>query len=327
MSDVSRIEALIRDGVPFDLKTDGPGMLVSAAWMNKLDIMNFLLDRGVDPNEAGAWNKRDRVSMKPLVAATVAGHDDGVQLLLDRGAKVDDQVMRDALGNRRVSIVKIFWDHGNRSIPPLTYAVSQGAPVDELEKIVAQATSAKPGLDFGSALDVATSLGNFPAVQFLAEKWNSISGQQPATREFMYQGALTSAASEGQDVIVDYLIKQGAKPNWAALMSAAGNATPYNDQLDKEHFEKTVQILIAAGALNGISEDTAAMVLQSAIFTRQGPGNLTVVKMLLDQGLSLEARGKDGKTPMQVAQENYKRTNGNLPSAEMMAFLEKSDKK
>ncbi len=138
---------------------------------------------------------------------------------------------------------------------------------------------------------------------------------------------LHSAASEGQDEIVAYLLQQGAKANYGDVVAAANNSTPYPDERTKDHFENTVKILIDAGALKGISAENSAEVLQSAIFTRQGPGNLAVVKMLLDAGLSLDAPGKDGKSAIQIARENSARTKGELPPKELMAFLEQGAKK
>jgi hypothetical protein len=56
--------------------------------------------------------------------------------------------------------------------------------------------------------------------------------------------------------------------------------------LSKEHFERTVKLLIDAGALKKLTPEESGNVLASSLSTRQGPGNPVVLKMLLDAGLS-----------------------------------------
>ncbi len=325
----TRMEALIRHGAPFNPKTDGATMLLQAAWMNQVDIMLFLLNRGVDPNAPGVWSTYNgkKNMMTPLQAAVVDGQYDAALLLVEHGARIDHQVMSNALFNRRVSIVKLFWEHGAHLISPLTYAVSQGAPVPELEKLVDQGNPINPPQDEDTPLNEAALLGDLPAVEFLVDKEPRDQGKDQAGVSAYLAGPLQSAASEGQDEVVDYLIKQGAKANEEAVISAANNSTPYDDQRGKEHFEKTIKILLAAGALKGISQDESARILESAIFTRQGPGNQAVVKMLLEAGLSLDAPGKNGKSAIQIARENSIQTKGEYPSKELMAFLEQANKK
>lgn len=328
-SDPTWMQALIRHGATYDIKTDGPTQLMRAAWMNQLDVMAALLSERVDPNLKGLWNKAANDYMTPLTAAVVAGHYDAAKLLVDHGAKIDKQDMSTALFNRRVSIVKLFWEHGAHTISPLTYAVSQGASVQELAKLVDQGNPLNTPQGENSPLNEAALLGNLPAVQFLVEKEADIKkAGQPDPKWFQgIEGPLNSAASEGQDEIVTYLLQHGAQANYGDVVEAANNSTPYPDERTKDHFEKTVKLLIDASALKGISAENSAEVLQSAIFTRQGPGNQAVVKMLLDAGLSLDTPGKDGKSAIQIARENSTRTKGALPPKDLMAFLEQADKK
>ncbi len=272
-ADPTWMQAMIRHGATFDIKTDGPTQLMSAAWMNRLDVMAALLNEGVDPNLKGLWSKKANSYMTPLTAAVVDGHYDAAKLLIDHGAKIDKQDMSDALFNRRVSIVKLFWEHGAHTISPLTYAVSQGAPVQDLEKLIDQGSPAHPPQDEDSPLDVAARLGNFPAVQFLVEKEAELkkAGRPDPGWFHGLEGPLNNAASEGQDEIVAYLLQHGAKPNFADVVMAANNATPYSDERTSDHFEKSVKLLIDAGALKGISAQDSAAVLHSAIFTVKAP--------------------------------------------------------
>ena len=132
------LDALIRHGVPFDPKTDGPTILVHAAWRSNVPMVKDVLDRGVDPNLPGLWamwhGKPDM--MKPMVAAVINGHLEIAGLFLKHGAKVDNQSVDTALGNRQAKIVKFFWENNIRPISELAYAVSQGAPVGDLQKLL-----------------------------------------------------------------------------------------------------------------------------------------------------------------------------------------------
>ena len=110
----------------------------------------------------------------------------------------------------------------------------------------------------------------------------------PPTKSAKSSDALMMAASEGQDEVVTYLLAQGATPDATALSQAAENSTPYPDQRSKEHFEKCVQTLIDAGALKNATPVEKGLVLASGIGTRQGPPNATVVKLVLDAGVSPE---------------------------------------
>ena len=327
-ADPTWMQALIRHGATFDLKTDGPTQLMRAAWMGKLDVMSALLGEGIDPNLKGTWNKAANDYMTPLTAAVVDGNYDAAQLLVDHGAKIGKQDMTNALGNRRTSIVKLFWEHGAHTISPLAYAVSQGAPTQDLEKLVDQGAPVQSLPEEYSALEEAALVGNLPAVQFLVEREEGLkkAGQPDPNWFHGLDAPLLSAASEGQDEIAAYLLQHGAKASYSDVMAAANNSTPYDDERSKDHFEKAVQILIDAGALKGISAEHSVEVLQSAIFTRQGPGNLAVVKMLLAAGLSVDAPGKDGKGVMQMARETSTRTKGEFPPKDLMAYLEQADK-
>ncbi len=130
----SQFQALFRHGISFDAKADGPTLLLQASWVNNVPMVQWLLDHGVDPNTAGIWatinGKPDM--MLPMQAAAVSGQTEAAKLLLSHGAKADDQIIT-ALHNGNNKVVRLFWESGVRNISELCYAISQGAPVTDLQ--------------------------------------------------------------------------------------------------------------------------------------------------------------------------------------------------
>jgi ankyrin repeat protein len=328
-ADGSRLEALIRHGVPFDPKTDGPTMLVHAAWSNQVDLMRFLLDHGVNPNADGYFNKKYNDTMTPLQAAVVDGQYDAARLLVERGAKMKEvkgadamDEMENAISNRRTAMVRMFWEHGFRSISELTYRVSQGAPASEIQRLLDQGSPADPPEDRHiTPLGLASELGYFDTVKLLVERHANVNGSDPRC------SPLNLAASEGQEEVVEYLLKQGAHLADGTLWEAVWNCNPYRDQRGKEHFERTIQLLIDAGGLNGITEEQSAKLFSAAIFSRNPRGNPAVVKMLIDAGLKLESRDSNGKTILQRAHEACGENTCQTPTKEMISLLEQATNK
>jgi ankyrin repeat protein len=334
--DATRLKALLRHGVPFDKKTDGPTLMMDAAWRNQVDIISALLDEGVDPNLKGLWNKQANDYMTPLEAAVVDGQFDAAKLLVEHGAKIEEtdahgkpglDNMANALHNRRTAMVKLFWEHGDRSISPLLYAISQGASLDEVRTLLNSGTPADPPQDKAiTPLAEAALLGRLDVAELLVARGAHVNagGSLDPKHPVFVMTPISLAAGEGQDEVVAFLLAHGAKFDQETTWFAVWNCNPYPDQRGKEHFEKTIQELIEAGALKGLSEKEQAKLLTAAIFSRYPGGNEKVIQMLLDGGLSLKARGEDGKSVIDLAHEACQQESCSTPTKEMMAFLDKS---
>jgi beta-lactamase regulating signal transducer with metallopeptidase domain/ankyrin repeat protein len=304
------LEALLRHGAVFDPKTDGPTMLVMAAWSENVPMLKWLLEHGVDPNSPGVFGSKANkqpLMMPPLQAAIVSGQTETVKLLLAHGAKAEGEMIT-ALHNRRIKIVKLLWESGVRSISELCYAVSQGAPVGDLQKLLEKGGPVDPPQDKQiTPLGLAALLGNMDAVKlFIAHHADVNAGAaistNPKFKIATRMSPLWLAASEGQDEIVEYLLQHGAVTGPAALWQAAENSFPYLDQRSKDHFEKTVRMLIDAGALKTVAPEMAGMILSAPIQTRQGLPNPAVLKMLLDAGM-------DPEVPMPYIEDNGEKPN------------------
>lgn len=328
-ADASRLEALIRHGVPFDAKTDGQFLLLMATRFDQIDVMKFLLDRGVDPNARVIVNREQNLIVTPLVESIGAGahaHYAAAKLLIEYGAKPSKaergqwSEMDIALANRRPEIARLFWEHGFRGISELAYAISQGSPADETQKFLDKRVPADPPEDkHVSPLALAAQLGSLDSAKLLLHAKANVNGIDAEC------SPVYAAAVEGQDEMVEYLLKEGAHAGFAGLMQAALNSNPGRDQREKVHFEKTVQLLINAGCLNGITEDQAAKVLRAAIFTANPGGNPAVLKMLLAAGLDPKSRTKEGHSVMQTVTDASRAPNGR-PMKQFIALLEASEK-
>jgi len=325
--------------------------------------MKFLLAHGADPNSvhiAGSYYSPLCLTSKPGMADMIlaAGGDINGPLYKDKGIHIIDYAitfgrtemvkwyldhgvdptkvknsnptllfnaeMISALQNRRTTIVKLFWEHGNRSVSELSYAISQGRPVDEIAKLLDGGIPVDPPQDAGfRPITQAAELGRLDVVKLLVERGAKI-GDDDKDNTF---STLNEAAWEGQDEVVTYLLQHGAKAGYQPLWNAVWNSHPYENQRTIDHFEKTVRLLIEAGGLKGLSEGDSAKLLAGAIFTRYPGGNQRVVQMLLDAGLSLKARDEQGKSVIDLAHEACTQNTCSTPTKEMMAFLEKADKK
>ena len=83
------LEALARRGVTAGTVVDGTPLLCAAAQNGACEVMEWLLNRGAEPNA------RDAEGVTPLIHATLAGSERAVKLLLAYGA---DPQLKDTTG-------------------------------------------------------------------------------------------------------------------------------------------------------------------------------------------------------------------------------------
>jgi beta-lactamase regulating signal transducer with metallopeptidase domain/ankyrin repeat protein len=337
--DVTYLQSLIRHGVVFDPKADGPTVMLQAAWINNLPLMKWLIDHGADPSAQGVWyrnrNMKDDL-MTPLEATVISGEPNAAKLLLEHGATWD-RAEALALQNHYTTIVKLLWDHGDRHISELCYAVSQGESLGELEKILQKDGAIDPPQDsIVSPLGEACEKEALPVVEWLVQHGADVNrGGRPVPEHSQFRDTpLVLAAQRGQDQIVDYLLQHGARPDANALYGAANAGIPssfYGAQEHlpaKEHYERIIQLLIDAGAAKGISPESTGLVLSKAMSPCWGDANPVVLKKLLAAGLSPQApspypaeRGEQPNTVIGYFREFYQKHLGNPGYAPSLATL------
>ncbi len=117
---------------------------------------------------------------------------------------------------------------------------------------------------------------------------------------------LNEAAREGQHEIVTLLLQHGAKAGYQPLWNAVWNSHPHDGQRTADHFEKTVKILLDAGARKNLSSD---------IIGKHASGQSSPATPLSNEGhpnaarcagLSLEAKNDKGLTVIGMAREAFK---------------------
>jgi beta-lactamase regulating signal transducer with metallopeptidase domain/ankyrin repeat protein len=299
-ADASTFQALLKHGISYDAKKDGPSVLLHAAWNGNLPLMTWLLDHGVDPNVPGVWvhqkNGKDDM-MLPMEAVAISGQPKAGELLLAHGAKGEPATAL-ALQNHYSDIVKLLRDHKVRNISELCYQISQHAPLGDLEKLLQSGSPADPPEDTViTPLGEAAETDNLPAVRLLVQHGANVNtgGNPVADHPEYHDTPLELAAERGQGEIVAFLLQHGARPDGNSLFGAANAGIPNSfyvehDRLpSKEYYERVIQMLLDAGAAKNITAEWSGIVLAKAISPCWGEPNPEVLQKLLAAGLSPEA--------------------------------------
>ncbi|MDR1305474.1 MAG: ankyrin repeat domain-containing protein [Verrucomicrobiales bacterium] len=279
------LQALVKHGVKFDPRADGPFLLLRAAIANNTGLAKYLLDAGVDPNTPGRLNRQEEHRAAPLRMCVTDGSYDVAKLLLERGATVSGE-QRGALSSGQPRLVKLFWEHGARELPALSYAVSQGATVSELQQLVNDGAAVNPPVADGAdraggklfaytvrPLYVAAQFGQLDAVQFLLDHGADLD-----------ETVTAAAAGDGQDEVLALLLQRGAQATVGAVTQAASGGQRYRDRRAGEHFERCVRLLLDAGALTDAQPRDIGRLLYVSIFNCQPDGNPAILQLLLDAG-------------------------------------------
>nr|MBI3613319.1 ankyrin repeat domain-containing protein [Nitrospirota bacterium] len=183
--DLRAVQTLVGQGAVINETSgiDSELPLVGAATSGKIEVVQFLLDRGADVNMAGNWE------CTALCAAARSGHLPIVQLLLDRGANVNSQnrlkfaplLIAASKGNPQV--VKLLLERGaDPAIPdhwgtqPLWWAVREAGNAEVVQMLLEH--GADPGVkgreidimqDWRTPLVVAKEKGNTKIIRLLQQ--------------------------------------------------------------------------------------------------------------------------------------------------------------
>jgi uncharacterized protein len=223
--DLPRVQALLGDGIAVDARnTEGQTALMHAAAKNHAALVDFLLERGADPNALS----ESKVGTHALTWAIESKNPQIVESFLKKGATINVQ------GKTGLSPLCKAIEAG--SFPIFTLLASRGA--DLRLPGVEYHTQAKDKSRMLSPLLAAAHYGAQDAVAFLLEK-----GVDPNTADAYGDSALMFAARAGRSKVADLLIQKGADVNHqgidghTALIYASFNG-----------FIVIVNSLLAAGA-------------------------------------------------------------------------------
>lgn len=221
------------------------------------EIVQLLLDRGADVN-----SKRDYA----LIHASIRGHDTTVQMLLDNGANIQagrGNLLRSASFFGRDTVIQVLLDGGadvNAGDSAALIMASQEGHETIVQLLLDR--GANVNAQDGAALRFAAECGQYSAVQLLLDAGadaNAGNGD-----------ALVKASKRGCEPIVQLLINEGADVNAqddAALRRASKNGA-----------HSVVQLLLAAGADINSRDKRGRNALTEAL----EEGRYATVKLLLE---------------------------------------------
>lgn len=196
--------------VLIDAGADVNEPLVACASINNVEVAEFLLDSGAKIDGTGGWS--------PLEEALYWGNDGVIDLLLTRGARV--QNLRTAAGLGRMDLIpncfnsdgsltaeagKIDWPFGELQKSNLKCRIAE-----ELQEKSDQWSNASGDI-INNAFVYACMGNHIEAAKFLLEKGADINA---IPQGFDYAGTgLHYAALRGHRAMVEFLLKQGADKN------------------------------------------------------------------------------------------------------------------
>jgi ankyrin repeat protein len=306
-------QALAAHGLAIDNHENGIHLLNHASYQGQLDIVNWLLDRGVDPNGidpiSGSY---DGFARKPLTEAARLDQAAVAQVLIAHGAKIDDDAVNCALRYGRTRILKVFREGGASQFSELYYAVTQKAPVEKLTALLEKGIPADPPQDkHVSPLALAAGQGNLPVVKLLIQHGadpNRKLERNSGDRQFDFAEwtPLATAASGGREEVVAYLLLNGAHPDADTLKVTLycfyhrGHGAPTD-----ETYHRIIQQLVDAGACKNVPREQMADLL---LWRGDGAGDwcdIPMLKILLAAGLDPTAKNTGGMNAIDLVQARY----------------------
>ena len=270
---IDAVRALLDAGADVnDTLSDGQSALVVAAANAHWELADFLLDRGADPNLAGAgWNALHQTvrTRRPNPSGGVAGpiptgRVDSigvVRKLIAKGVDVDARMMTNGMKDGQRSRL-------NRLGATAFFLAAKNTDVEAMRVLMeAGADPLIPSADGTTPLMVAAGI----AIFIPGEDGGSLPGQEDEVLEavrmcvelgtdvnatnFRDETALHGAAFRGVNRIVEYLVEQGAAldartaEGWTPL--AIANGLSYSDFFKAQaHTAELLRELMAARGLS-----------------------------------------------------------------------------
>jgi uncharacterized protein len=338
----------------------GQTALMWAVLENHADVVQLLLSRGADinahtnvtstkgeyvPARAAAASGNGIIRQRalptpnggvtPLLFAIRDGNVDMMRLLLDRGARIDE-----SSGNRTTPLIIALL---NGQVAMATELLNRGADPNAAddyhraalfaaidlrnfnhEKYGDLPTDGRDPLDLIKALLKKGANPNLQTdtipvhglMQFDAS-WVNFDGETPFVR----------AALSGDIEVMRLLLENGADPNIAttqgstALMAASGiNWIPGQTYTRSEtDYVEAVKLCLERGAPVNASNSLGLTAMHGAA----NRGWISIMQILADHGAKIDAKDKEGRTPMVFAQGIFLAVRPPVAKPEAMALLKK----
>ena len=298
--DPVRLEQLLAAGAdPHTKDRLGRPPLTRAAARGWAAGTELLLDAGADPHLLDS-----RMGASALHGAAQSGSTDVIGLLLDHGAFVDQQApthghtpLIDAVWHKRAPAVALLLRRG--ADPDI--AAHGGYRADELGplvcgedqrvyvRLISRAREARARAQAGPLHDAARTGDREVLVRALD------AGDHVDTRAPDGHTPLLDAAREGHEAVVRALLDRGADASLTdhLMQATAAHKAAYNGRADvlAALVRDPRLALDAQGPYNGYTA------LHDAVWH----GHLASVRVLLAAGARTDVRGRDGRTPREMA--------------------------
>lgn len=264
------LERLLDHGCEAGFVNDYGNMpLLYAATKGHEAVIDVLLDRGAKINtQAGRYGIVGGRYDNALQAAALGGHEAAVQLLLRRGADANLQ------GGQYGNAIQAAALGGHKAVLKLLF--TKGAKLNTHEVG-----------EYGNALQAAAAQGHLAVVHLLLEI-----GLDVNTQGGKYGNAVQAAASGGYKAVLNCLLDRRAEINMQggmygnALQAAACKAQ-----------EGVVNVLVGRGAKINTRGGPYGNALQAAAFG----GNEAILQLLLSRGADINEQGGEFGNALQAA--------------------------
>ncbi len=318
-------------------------LLHLASEAGEFDKVKLLLDRGAN------IEVQDKFGYTPIFLATQSGKWSIVKLLLDRGANIDAQdekgqtLLHFAASGNNLDMVQFLLDRGaNIEIQdklawtPILYAAQSGK-WNVVKLLVSNGAKFNNEITIqGTPLHFAVQEGNLDMVRFLLDEGVDTESQDKDNKKPLHLAVDANRLS-----VVKLLLDRGASVNVTDMNSQTplGLATKGNmiEILKKAELDQGLLINARGGNLDKVKDLIAQGANletndNTALHNACSNGHLKVVEYLIDKGASLKAKNKDGKIPLELAEQKgytdiveiLKQTQLNL-DRELLVAVEKED--
>ncbi|WP_419198621.1 ankyrin repeat domain-containing protein [Wolbachia endosymbiont of Rhagoletis cingulata] len=318
-------------------------LLHLASEAGEFDKVKLLLDR--DAN----IEVQDKFGWTPIFLANQSGKWSIVELLLDRGANIDAQdekgqtLLHFAASGNNLDMVQFLLDRGaNIEIQdklawtPILYAAQSGK-WNVVKFLVSNGAKFNNEITIqGTPLHFAVQEGNLDMVRFLLDEGVDTESQDKDNKKPLHLAVDANRLS-----VVKLLLDRGASVNVTDMNSQTplGLATKGNmiEILKKAELDQGLLINARGGNLDKVKDLIAQGANletndNTALHNACSNGHLKVVEYLIDKGASLKAKNKDGKIPLELAEQKgytdiveiLKQTQLNL-DRELLIAVEKED--
>jgi ankyrin repeat protein/beta-lactamase regulating signal transducer with metallopeptidase domain len=281
------VELLITKGADIEAKGgNGATPLHMAASAGHKDIVELLLNRGADVNVLLGASR-----LTPLHNACRHGHAEVAELLIHKGARLDATdkggypPLYYALWYEHNQTTRVLVAHGadvnftpKGDWPPLFYVLSSNDQ-DLIDLLLSKGVRAP-------ALHLAAFKGDLTQVRSICAEGTDINARD----DVLNWTPLHWAVSGGQKDIAEFLILKGAEVN-------ARGKDDYTPLLQAAYVgsKESVELLLSHGAAASIGKPLHGAAKR---------GHVQVLEALIAHGADLDAKDKEGRTPLMRACEN-----------------------